>query len=276
VSSQTDPPTVALTLIGDFAMRHNECRVEVAPNSQRLICFLALQRHPVRRAYVSGTLWCDSAEPKASASLRSALWRVPAPAGRPVVCASSTQIWLNPDVQVDLRAAISRATEVIDEHIDRAELVAVARELCALGDEVLVGWYDDWLILERERFRQLRLHALDRVGDGLLSAGRYYDALQVGLVAVAAEPLRESAHRLIVRTHLAEGNIAEAIHQYDTYAALLADELGARPSAAMTALRHEYLDAGGSPAALERKLNGAYRRATDRAGTPPATVAALG
>jgi DNA-binding SARP family transcriptional activator len=226
-------------MIGEFAMRYNDEPIDVTPSAQRLICFLAVQRHPVRRTFVSGTLWCESQEARASASLRSAIWRVPAPNGYHIICASGTQVWLNPAVQVDLTSAIGRATDVIDGRLDGSDLVEVARELCALDDEVLVGWYDDWLILERERFRQVRLHALDHVGERLLAAGRYCDALQVGLVAVAAEPLRESAHRLIVRTHLAEGNIAEAIHQYRSYARLLADELGARPSAAMDALRRE-------------------------------------
>lgn len=245
VSTQTSfpaPRRLALSLIGEFALRHNGQPVDVAPSAQRLICFLAVQRHPVRRAFVSGTLWCDYPEAKASASLRSAIWRVPSPGGCVIVCATSTQVWLNPDVEVDLHSAVRRALDIIDERVDGAELVLVARELCALDDDVLVGWYDDWLIVERERFRQLRLHALDRVGERLLAAGRFSDALQVGLVAVAAEALRESAHRLIVRTHLAEGNIAEAVQQYRSYAVVLADEIGARPSPAMEALCREHLD----------------------------------
>ena len=43
----------------------------------------------------------------------------------------------------------------------------MARELVSFGDDVLLGWYDDWVIMERERFRQIRLHALDRIGDRL-------------------------------------------------------------------------------------------------------------
>jgi DNA-binding SARP family transcriptional activator len=241
MSHDTDGPAqgnVALSLIGDFSIRHAGTRVDMAPNSQRLVCFLALQPHPVRRPLVSGTLWGNSEEDKASASLRSAIWRVPSPGGRDIVCASSTHIWLSPDVEVDLHRAARRAMDVIDQRIDSIELVVVARELCAMADDVLGGWYDDWIVTERERFRQLRLHALDHVGERLLHACHFFDALQVGLVAVALEPLRESAHRLIMRTHLAEGNIAEAIHQYRSYAALLAEDLGAKPSPAMESLRN--------------------------------------
>jgi DNA-binding SARP family transcriptional activator len=54
--------------------------------------------------------------------------------------------------------------------------------------------------------------------------------VQVGLAAVAAEPLRESAHRLLIQGHLAEGNLAEAVRQYDFYRTLLSRELGIEPS----------------------------------------------
>ena len=79
------------------------------------------------------------------------------------------------------------------------------------ADDLLVGWYDDWVDLERERFRQLRLHVLDQIGELLLRAQMYCETVQVGLVAVASEPLRESAQRLLVRAHLCEGNLAEAL-----------------------------------------------------------------
>ena len=42
--------------------------------------------------------------------------------------------------------------------------------------ELLPDWYDDWVLLERERFRQLRLHALDALCDDLTRAGRHWDA----------------------------------------------------------------------------------------------------
>jgi hypothetical protein len=45
-------------------------------------------------------------------------------------------------------------------------------------------------------------------------AGRLDDALQVGLAAAHAEPLRETAYRLVIRIDVEQGNIAQAIRQY--------------------------------------------------------------
>jgi DNA-binding SARP family transcriptional activator len=225
-----------LNLIQDFELRCGGEPVLMSPNSQRLVGFVALHDRPVRRTKVSSTLWLDSTEDRASASLRSALWRIPAPRGEHILGASSTHVWLNARVRVDLHDAIARARSLLGgTQVDLAAL-DVARELSSFGGDLLPGWYEDWLVMEQERFHQLRLQVLDKFGDQLCAHGRFCDALQMGLAAVEAEPLRESAHRLVIRAHLGQGNIAEAIRQYHAYERMLADELGAVPSEAMLAL----------------------------------------
>jgi two-component SAPR family response regulator len=105
-----------------------------------------------------------------------------------------------------------------------------------LRGDLLPGWYDDWVLLERERLRQLRMHTLDALAEKLGRAGRHGEAVEVAHAAVRADPLRESAHRVLVRLHLAEGNIAEALRTYESYRAVVLEELGMQPSARMEAL----------------------------------------
>jgi len=88
---------------------------------------------------------------------------------------------------------------------------------------------------ERAHLRQLRLHSLDALAEKLSRAGRHGEAVQVAHAAVRSEPLRETAHRALVRIHLAEGNISEALRAYESFRALLLDELGVAPSAMMQA-----------------------------------------
>lgn len=106
----------------------------------------------------------------------------------------------------------------------------------ALGGELLPGWYDDWVLLERERLRQLRLHALEMLADKLACAGRYGEAVQAACAAVRTEPLRKSAHRAVVRVHLAEGNTVEAMRTYGAFRDMLAHELGVVPTEQMEEL----------------------------------------
>ncbi|HSL67563.1 MAG TPA: bacterial transcriptional activator domain-containing protein, partial [Actinomycetota bacterium] len=78
--------------------------------------------------------------------------------------------------------------------------------------------------------RQLRLHALERLCEQLAAAGRFGVAVEAGLQAIAGDPLRESAHRALIKAHLAEGNVADATRQFRIYRRLARDELGVEPS----------------------------------------------
>ena len=108
-------------------------------------------------------------------------------------------------------------------------------EISALTGEVLPDWYDDWVMLARERFRQLRLHALEALCEQLAAVGRFGEALLAGLGAVAIEPLRESAHRRVLLSTCSDNHV-EAIRQYRTYERLLHEELSLRPSAGLVAM----------------------------------------
>lgn len=104
------------------------------------------------------------------------------------------------------------------------------------GGELLPGWYDDWVIFERERLRQLRLHALEVSAQRIAARGDYARALQLVLEAAQTEPLRESAHRIVIAIHLAEGNVYEALRHYAFVRDLLLAELGIAPSEQLTAM----------------------------------------
>lgn len=200
-------------------------------SAQRLVAFLALHERPLQRLHVAGSLWLDSNEANANASLRTALWRIGRHDCR-LVEASGTQVGLAPGIAVDLHAVREQARRVLrHEHVTPADLDG----LCLAG-ELLPDWYDDWVLVERERFRQLRLHALDALCEELTAEGRYAAAIEAGHASVAAEPLRESAHRLLVAAYLAEGNAGEAIRQYRFFRELLHTELGLEPSPHMEAL----------------------------------------
>jgi DNA-binding SARP family transcriptional activator len=232
-------PSLQLSLIRGFELRSGDAVVPVALSAQRLVAFVALQDRAVPRLHASGVLWSDVSEQRANSSLRSALWRTPSPDGQPLIEATNTHLWLHPAVEVDFRRVVSQAASILEQGADSASLGhhrVGSGQLRQFGDDLLPGWYEDWVLLERERFRQLRLHALEALCEQLADAGNYALALEAGLAAVASEPLRESAQRQVMRSHLLEGNVTEALRQYRSYATLLADELGAKPSASMDRL----------------------------------------
>ena len=228
----SDIAGIQLGLLEGFALTCDGQRVSLPLSAQRVLAFLALHGRPLLRAFVAGSLWTDTTERRAGANLRSALWRLNLPGHRPVE-ATVTHVQLRADVRVDLRRTEALARGIVDQqvrcdHLDFAEV--------SLAGDLLPDWYDDWVLIERERFHQLRLHALEVLCHQLTSAGRYGQAIDAGLSAIAGEPLRESAHRALICAYLAEGNPSEALRQYHAYHRLLHNQLGVLPSQQMEAL----------------------------------------
>jgi len=212
-------------LLSGFALVRDGDIVDLPLSVQRLVIFLSLQAHPLHRPHVAGTLWPETTDQRASANLRSALWRLNQ-LGCPFINATGSSLQIAPGVRVDLRESTARAHQLLR---DEGRLLEDLDELQFCFD-LLPDWYDDWLVIERERFHQLRLRALECVCETLTAKGEYARALEAALAAIAAEPLRESAHRALIKVHLAEGNRAEAVRQFRLYRQLLQDELGLSPS----------------------------------------------
>jgi DNA-binding SARP family transcriptional activator len=221
-----------LQLLGGFELLLDERPLQLPLSAQRVVAFLALHPHPLQRIYVASNLWPDSTEERAHASLRTALWRLGL-RGLAVATATSTQLAFAPSVDVDVHDAAARAKRLV--HRTGPPDPHDLGRLCDVG-EVLPDWYDEWVLVERERFHQLRLHALESLCEQSARDGRFGQAAEAGLAAVASEPLRESAHRAVIAAYLAEANAADAVRQYSVYRILVKDQLGIEPSPRMQEL----------------------------------------
>jgi DNA-binding SARP family transcriptional activator len=234
------PPAARITLLDGFELDLPGGRRSAADDLpravQRLVAHLCLSHRPTRTA-TAGHLWPDVPEDHAHGSLRSALWRLNK-AAPGLVEVSGNALQLAPDVRVDVRELSDwarRAVVAAGGPDDGAPPDTALPDTALLGD-LLPGWYDDWVLLERERLRQLRMQALEAVAARLSVLGRHGEALEAAHAAVSAEPLRESARRILVRIHLAEGNEAEAVRAYELFRTLLEHELGVPPTEQMTRL----------------------------------------
>ena len=223
-----------LALLKGFELTADGIPIAIPLSAQRVATFLALQERPVLRGYVAGNLWPEASEGHAAGSLRSALWRLRRP-GHELIEACADHLQLAPEVSVDVRESASLIRRLIetpsacpDHGLDSLSLVG----------ELMPSWYDDWVLFERERLRQLRLHALEVLCERWSARGRYAQAVDAGLAAIRSEPLRETAHRVLMKAHLSEGNYAEALRQYRVYRQLLWDELGLQPSPLIESLAH--------------------------------------
>lgn len=205
-------------------------RREVPEGSKRLLAYVALNHGRVDRRCVAGELWPVGDDLRASGNLRSALWRLRA-VGVDLVAADKWSLRLCEGVRVDCHLVSDWASRLIRGTAGHDDLTVPLSWSEALN--LLPGWYDDWVTMERERVRQRVLHALEVLSRRLVEAARCAEAVEAAMMAVAAEPLRESAQRVLIEAHLAEGNWAEGRRSFEAYRELLWGELGVRPTAGL-------------------------------------------
>ena len=223
--------TLTLNLLQRFILRSQGESIWLPLVAQRLIAFLALRDRPEPRMHIAGILWPDADDHHASANLRSTLWRI-GQTRLPLLSSTDGALGLRPDMTIDLRNAYSLAHALLDPATPLGDL-RLGSASC-LREDILPCWCEDWVLIERERFRQVRLHALETLCYRLADDGQISEAIETGLAAVASEPLRESAHRALIKVHLLEGNRVEAVRQFTACKNILREELGVDPSAELS------------------------------------------
>ncbi|WP_413796681.1 AfsR/SARP family transcriptional regulator [Streptomyces iranensis] len=220
---------MTLRLLKSFALSVDQNRVPISSSAQRLLAFLALQNMPRSRTYVAGMLWPDVTASRANANLRSSLWRATR-TGHQVIDASTQELAICEHIDVDIHMAATRAHRLLDMSRPCDDILT-ARTREDLSADLLPEWSEnEWVLVEQEQYHELRLYALEAMTERLTAAGRHGEAVAAGLAAVRAEPLRESAHRVLMNAHLAAGNRGAALRQYEQCRRVLLEELGLEPS----------------------------------------------
>jgi DNA-binding SARP family transcriptional activator len=203
-------------------------RLPIPAGAERLTVLIAL-RGSTRRRTVATLLWPNADPQRRAGNLRSAVWRLRS-AHLDLIAEVDGRLSIRPDVRVDVRA-LDPATGG-GQHRQDGDAASESASLQLLVDatNLLPGWYDEWLVADRERIRALALDALDRRSRRLSRSGSWAEAIDAALVAVTCDPLRESSQVALLHAYLGEGNVVEARRAYQAYRVQLGTEVGIDPS----------------------------------------------
>lgn len=152
-----------VTMLGGFEVHRDGLPLLLPPSCQRLVALAALKRRAVPRSWLCRTLWPTTRPDRATARLRTTLWRLRPMGAAAVLSVAPQSIALAPDVSVDWHDSV----DLIGLLLGRSESADpdddVAAELLPLLRQgaLLDGWTDDWNAYARETYRDLRLDALD-------------------------------------------------------------------------------------------------------------------
>jgi DNA-binding SARP family transcriptional activator len=216
---------------------------------RRLFAFLVCSRgQPVRRDELTELLWPRSlpASPEAALSVHVArLRRVlgeHALAGR-----AEVRLDLGADAFVDVDAAEEWARDARAKLAagQAAEAVGAARAAHGiLAAEFLPEFADDeWVVQRRLDLESLVPELLEVEAEAALTlgGGELPAAEAAARALLERRPYRESDHRLLMRAHAAQGNLAEALLVYERLRRRLMDDLGIPPPAETRALYEQLL-----------------------------------
>jgi WD40 repeat protein/DNA-binding SARP family transcriptional activator len=220
-------------LLGQFDVRRDGVSILIPSRpAQSLLAYLLLTAGIAhRREKLAGLLWPDSSEDNARSNLRQALWRVrkalndkSAP-DRTYLFSDQLSVEFNQDSNYWLDVAIlekqARETTTTDQLMD---LLTLYR------GELLPGFYDDWVLLERERLQALFEREVERLLDQLNNEQRWTEVLEWGENWIAYGQKPEPAYRALMNAYGALGNRSKVAYTYDRCVKALRDDLGVEPS----------------------------------------------
>ncbi len=243
-----EPQAIDVCLFGPFALRRDGRPVPLSISGKTLdvLRYLIIHAHrPLRRDHLSDIFWCDSSDERRRSALNSAIWRIRGlvkPLGGFAIWSRGGAVGLDlgPEVRVD----VIELTRAFDDALaargrdqaarDAEDRLAAALDHCEAP--FLDGAPEEWAIVEREKFFELRMRGLGllmrRAGQGR----RYEDAIGYGARLLAEDQFREGVHCELMWLYVLSGRRARALAQYETCARLLAEELDIEPMAELRAL----------------------------------------
>ena len=216
-------------LLGTFEVKYKKNIVSISSRpAQSLFAYLILNAgNSHRREKLAGMLWPDSLEETARDNLRHALWRI--------------RKALPPDPKIeyllvdDLSIAFNDAADYgLDAgKIEKLSEIASADELInALSDyqgELLPGFYDEWVVLEREHLYSIFEHHMARLLSLLQDEKRWLDVLEWGEHWIKLGQKPEPAFRALMMAHAAQGDMSKVAATYERCVKSLR-EFGMEPS----------------------------------------------
>jgi TolB-like protein/Flp pilus assembly protein TadD len=206
------------------------------------------------RERLAGLLWSERGDHQARDSLKQALLRLRRSLGTGdggVLRADRRSIVLD-------RGAIDVDVRTFERLVRDNGIGALAQATSVYRGDLLDGIvvhdpaFEDWLLIERQRLRQLFERALSRLMAQALAVDDRERAADAARRLLSLDPLSEEAYRTLMRVHADEGQTAQALKLYDGLWDRLHRELGVRPEPETVAL-HDQIRRRRSPSPVQNQ-----------------------
>jgi TolB-like protein/DNA-binding SARP family transcriptional activator/Tfp pilus assembly protein PilF len=210
--------------------------------TRALVAYLVLRGgRGQSREKLAELLWSNSAEEQARANLRqtlSLLRKALNGDGAASLVADGDRISLaGPDIELDVALFEQLVAEATPDALKRAAALYKGNFLD--GFSLKEDSFESWARTERERLRHLASDALTRLIAHCDEVGDRERCVETATRLLILDPLRETAHRILMRAYAAQGRPASALKQFEACRDILKRELGVEPEPETVALYRE-------------------------------------
>ncbi len=220
---------LVVKLLGQFSVLLGDRPIEIPSRpAQTLLAYLTL--HPgtaFRREKLAGLIWPDASETNARSNLRHALWRI-----RKALGEQTGQDYFPAD---DLTLAFDPAPGCwIDAMLlggkSDSAAPSLEEQVASYQGELLPGFYDDWITVERERMHAAFESKIETLIDRLISEKRWVDVIEWAEHWIKFGVAPEPAYRALMLAHARSGHKAKVKETYQRCAEALQREFGVEPA----------------------------------------------
>lgn len=236
-------------LLGGFLIEHDGRSLPPISSTagRSLLAYLVTyRRRRHTRDLLAGTFWPDRAEASARKRLSQALWHIhtalkSAGADESIIEVAPNEVFVNAEDSsfwLDVEE-FERLAGIEKTSSPRQDIQILEEAVGLYRGDFMAGYYHDWMLLERERLSDRYLHTLESLVTIHKARADYRSALSCARRVVLEDPVREAAHREIMRLNFLLGRSTEALQQFDRCEAILREELSVGPSERTKRLRDQ-------------------------------------
>ena len=218
-----------------------------------LLAYLAVTARPYTREALADLLWGEMPEADARTNLRQVLATLQKVLGGYLLVTRQTVSFKGDSPYAcDVQAFLAQVTGG-SAASNASDLTGLRAAVALYTGDFLEGFFvrdaptfEEWMAGQRERLRQLMLHALHTLVLDAIAHGDYAGGIDYVTRLLQLDSWREDAHRQLMLLLAQSGQPAAAVRQYATCRRILQDELGVEPAEETTAL-YEQIRAGTLP-----------------------------
>lgn len=235
---------LSIILFGRPELRQRDDSLLVLPGkAHELLVYLLMYRAQTHnRESVACQLWGEADTVQSKKYLRQTLWQLQQGLDRAGLPERQQAVrcdhqWISMEAQnpfwsdvCQFDEAWTQIRDVPGEALSDRQFNAARNAAALYRGDLLSGWYQDWCMVERERYQSLYFALVDKVIDCATARGHYEQAAAHCMNILAIEYTRELTHRKLMRVHALNGDRSAALRQFELCEAAIRKEFAVRPS----------------------------------------------